>query len=54
MAENAQDEFNVILNKLLQESPPEIAAPPPQEQQESGIKDSLIHPYQKIGNQSLK
>jgi hypothetical protein len=50
MAENAQDEFNVILNKLLQESPPEIAAPPPQEQQEIGLASLISGAKEKAGD----
>ena len=50
MAENAQDEFNVILNKLLQESPPEIAAPPPQEQGELGLASLMSGAKDKAGD----
>jgi hypothetical protein len=49
MAENAQDEFDVILNKLLQESPPEIAAPPP-EQQEIGLASLMSGAKDKAGD----
>tara|TARA_R110000824_G_scaffold6489_6_gene29924 strand:- start:2881 stop:3600 length:720 start_codon:yes stop_codon:yes gene_type:complete len=51
MAEDAQDEFNVVLNRILQESPPEISArPSPPEQQEIGLASLMSGAKEKAGD----
>jgi len=47
MAEDAQDRY---ILELLQNSPPEIAAPPPQEQQEIGLASLISGAKEKAGD----